>query len=158
MKLTLPPELAEAALFRRGVLIKLTMDFKERGAREKYAVVVSADGAADPLLLVLTTSNTKWYDEHPDAPGFVRLPAGRVKSLPKATVVNCRDLHRLPRDVVSQRYQGNVLEYCELLSADVLAEVDVALAGAITLSPSDKALVLPAAKVEDALALSSLVE
>lgn len=152
MKLTLPSALAHATLFKRGALLRLTMDFGERGSREKYAVVVNVDIAADPVLLVLMTSQLGWYDDHPMAPGFVRLKARSVQTLVKETIVNCRELHAVPHSLISERYAGKTLEYCEQVPAQVLLEINAALAAAPTLSARERASVVPVNASEGAAA------
>jgi len=143
MKLTLPPQLSGQLLFRRGALIKLTIEFDDGTTREKYGIAVNVDEAGDPVLLILTTTNLRWYDEHPDAVGFVRAPAGTIQSLPRDSVINCRTLHQISREKIAQDYQSQLVTYCEQLPAAVLSEIDSALADTAMLSPADKAKVVP---------------
>jgi len=143
MKLTLPPELAESQIFRRGGLFKMTVQFEDGTSREKYGIVVTADHTRDPVFLVLTTSKMKWYDANPKATGFIRLAAGEVQSLGKETVVTCRQLHPVPRAAFMERYQGKTIEFCEQIPPAILAKIDAAIERSVTLSAAEKALVLP---------------
>ena len=142
MKLTLPLELAEAQLFKRGALIKLTLQLAE-GRREKFCVVVNVDHALDPVLLILSTTKLEWYNNHPTATGFVRIQQGTISSLTRESVISCRELYRVPRKSISDGYAGKTVEYCEQVPPEVLALLDSSLAAAVTLSPNEKALVAP---------------
>jgi len=138
----LPLDIAESRLVTRGALLKTEVSFNTGETKEKYLVVVSIDKNADPLLLVLTTSKLRWYDENPDAP-VVRLDVGEIPAFTKETIINCRELLRIPRNDLKRLYEAETLFYIDQLGDDILAHLDKALISARTLTVTEKQAVVP---------------
>lgn len=144
-KVKLPLKLAEAFLCKRGAIFKMLEVFENTGvAKDKYHVVVGVDETSDPVLLILTTSKTDWYDKHPNVSDYVRVAAGVIETLPPVTtIVQCRQIYLAVRARLLERYVADELEYCGQMPSEILAQIDAALAASSSLSPAEKAAVIP---------------
>lgn len=89
----LPTGLAVASILRRGVILhNEKTSFASGATKAKFLIVVGVDPAHDPALFVVATSQTDFYDRHPNITAILRIPVGGVPSFPKATIIDCREL------------------------------------------------------------------
>jgi hypothetical protein len=132
-----PPDIAQLRLFKRGVILR-SKEKLNTCEKYKYLIVVNLNERDDPIWAVLTTSRTSWYDDHPDVPSVVRIDGNVLDAFPVDTIINCGDLHSLPRQRVIDCYNKGQLTYHGELPKDIMSRVNIALRDSETLSPSKK--------------------
>lgn len=129
--------------FKRGLVIKTPIRFKDGREKYKYLVILNNDVSKDLIVFVLATSQLEFYDRNPHFnKDIIRIKAGQIKFFPKETIINCREIHRITRDKLKESFQGNILQIEGELSAEMLNDVDKIIEKSFFISSVDKELVL----------------
>ena len=128
---------------KKGCVLRTTIRFADGCERNKYCVTVSYSSKDDPLVFVLTTTKTDFYDAHPEFNrDIIRLPANKLPLFPKDTIINCRELHTLDKSRLKKSYQNSGLTFIGHLPEDCISKIDDIVKSSCLLSLNQKRCVL----------------
>jgi len=84
----------------------------------KYFLVLNRDCDVSEILVVLTTSQQRYYRENPSVEAdVVRFDPPNVPFFTRETIINCREVQSLDRAVVKARFVLREIEHLGDLSA-----------------------------------------
>lgn len=129
--------------FKRGIAVKTLFHSKNDKKKYKYLVILSHDVSKDPVVFVLTTSRTEFYDKNPHFnKDILRIKAGSIDFFPKETIVNCREIHKLSKDRLKESFRNNVLQIEGELPKETMDDIDKIIEKSFFISSVDKELIL----------------
>ena len=129
--------------FKRGSVIKTKCRFQDGTERFKYFITLNSDVMQGTAVFVLTTSQTKFYNKHPYFnKDIVRLPAKKIKVFSKETIIDCREIYKLSKQVLKKNFSDGTLKFVGVLPADILQNIDSIISQSFFISPHDKKLIL----------------
>lgn len=129
---------------KRGTIIRTLYKF-ENTPKEvyKYFILVSQNVTDNPLVFVITTSNIGFYLKHPSFNNdAISIVANTLPCFPLDTVLDCRLIYPLNRDVLKGNFQVNVLEFCGELPKHLIERVDDVIKSSRHISIKNKKLIL----------------
>jgi len=85
----------------------------------------------EDIYYVMTTSRVKWYKRNWNRMKYCSLfiEKGTIDIFKKATVINCREVNKLTKQNLIDRYMENMLEFLGVLPEDILKKVLKCLVG-----------------------------
>lgn len=129
--------------FKRGIVIKTPVRFKDGRERYKYIIVLNHDISKDPIVFVFTTSQLEFYDKNPHFnKDIIRIKAGLINFFSKETIINCREIHKITKDKLKENFSNNILNIEGELPAQMLVDIDKIIEKSFFISSIDKELIL----------------
>ncbi len=129
--------------FKRGIVLKTPIRFKNNNEKYKYLVILSHDVSKDPAVFILTTSQLGFYDKNPHFnKDILRIKAGSTNFFPKETIINCREVHKITKDKLKENFRNNILQIEGELPKEMLDDIDKIVEKSFFISSDDKKLIL----------------
>ncbi len=129
--------------FQRGAVIKTLFKFSDGRKKYKYIIILNHDCSQDPVLCFLTTSQIDFYNKNPqfnrDA---IRIKPSQGSLFEQETIINCRELHRVTKDILKKNFKNNVLEFVGQLPDDLMGEINRIVKESYFISKQDQNLIL----------------
>jgi hypothetical protein len=142
----LPKKLTNGAFdnqLERGSVLKTLLRGGNGKEHLKYLVVLNRDISRDPIVFVLTTSKLDFYNKHPEFNrDIIRIIPPKVSFFSKKTIINCREVHRMPKETLKINYQKGRLEFAGILLQELLQQIDNIVLRSFYIPNSDKKLIL----------------
>ena len=128
---------------KRGSVIKTLFRCHDGKDRFKHFIILNNDLSQDPIVFILTTSQLEFYDKHPHFnKDIVRVDSAAVNFFPKETIISCRDVYKIQKDILKKNFQSNSLKFVGELPETILQEIDTIIKRSFLVSNNDKKLVL----------------
>ncbi|MFH1441949.1 MAG: hypothetical protein ABIH18_07930 [Candidatus Omnitrophota bacterium] len=129
--------------FKRGVVIKTPIRFKDGKEKYKYIIILNYDISKDPVVFVLTTSQLEFYDKHPHFnKEIIRIKSGESSIFPKETIINCREVYKITKDKLKKNFRNNILQIEGELTQEILDNINKIIEKSFLISCADKELIL----------------
>src|SRR3989338_8927025 len=110
---------------KRGAIIKEEYQFPDNSCRFKYFVVLNKDPQISPLLCVITTSQIDFYLKNPQFNNdALTIAQNKVPCFTKDTVVDCRQIHELQRNFLSEAIVKGVFAYFGEMPQYLMEKID----------------------------------
>lgn len=127
--------------FKRGVVLSTVMQFQDL-SKKKHLIVLNNQPADSETLLFLTTSKTDFFLKHPHISDHIKIEASVLQFFPLLTVIDCRQVHYIPRAELKKKFQNGILNFEGVLSVEIMAQIDQVVAQSRLISPRDRILIL----------------
>ena len=140
----IPPRISDETFereFIRGAILSTQMVFESGERKQKFIIVLNKPPVDSESLFFLTTSQTAFYDKHPQV-DHVRISVGGVPCFPLETVIDCREVYQLPRPDLKERYRQGILKFAGNLPAEIMGRIDQIVAASRFISPRHKKIIL----------------
>lgn len=142
----LPKDLTDGLFdskLERGSVVRTLFRCSNQKEKYKYFVILNKDLSSDSLIFVLTTSQLEFYAKYPHFnKDIVRIQSSVVDFFPKETIINCREVHQIPKEKLKVNFQNGTLEFAGNLPSNILAEVDAIIKQSFYISKDNKKLIL----------------
>ncbi len=128
---------------KKGCIVSTKIRFPNGDERYKYCVTVSYSSGNNPLVFVLSTSQTDFYDKHPNFnQDVMRFSEKELSCFPKETIINCRELFPVEREKLKRNFQNGILKFIGYLPEHYVEKIDAIIAKSHLLSLKEKRRVL----------------
>ena len=128
--------------FKRGVVLSTIMRFREGASKKKYLIVLNNQSSDLETLLFLTTSKADFFLKHPHILDHIKIEANAFPIFPLLTIIDCRQVHSIPRAELKTKFQNGILSFEGLLSSKIMTQIDQIVAESRLISPRDRILIL----------------
>lgn len=127
--------------FRRGLVIRTELRFKQGQTKSKYLIVLNKNPAKSDTLLFMTTSKTEFYDKYPHV-DHLRIKPIEVPFFELETIIDCRQVHEFSRAELKRRYREGVLAVAGTLPIEKMNQIDQLVAQSRFVSLAHKKVIL----------------
>jgi len=142
----LPPNLSDPLFnekFERGAVVKTIFRCKDGKDKYKFFIILNKDITIDPILFILTTSQLEFYNKNPHFnKDIIRIPAGTLSFFSKETIINCREIHKIPKDKLRENFKNSILQIEGKLPENIINDIDKIIEKSFLVSPKDKEAIL----------------
>ncbi len=109
----------------RGNTLRTTGTFNHSNSDFKRIILLNNDFSIDDLYYVIVTSRTEWYKDNWKwvKKCCVLIPIDSVSFMEKETIINCREVYKLTKQNLVDRYGKRELDFLGILPKPILNEI-----------------------------------
>ena len=129
---------------KRGTVIKTLLNCSDGTQRPHYFITISKLVEKNPLIFIIATSKTAFYDKNPSFnTDIIRIMSGELSYFNRdTTIIDCRKLEKVNKEELKEHFQNNVLEFVGELPLKYLEKIDSMVRRTRHISLNDKLLIL----------------
>lgn len=128
---------------KKGTIVKTNLLCHDGIERPHYFITLSPDTNNDPLVFVISTTQLKFYNDHPFFnKEIVRIPVGQVECLTLESIIDCRKLTKIARNKLQESYRQGLLIFCGIMPAEIMAQIETIVKESRFIPNNDKKLIL----------------
>ena len=131
-------------ILKKGSVLKTKFLCHDGELKTHYHIILNFDHTEENLLYVISTSQLNFYDNNPRFNNdIVRISANKLDFLPKESILDCRRVRSVERDIFKKRYSNNILEFVGVMPSDILQQIDNAILRTRFVPRNTKRRILP---------------